>query len=436
MTEMPPTSSDGDPDPTRPGLGDDLRELLLASCSAVLVVAADGHITSVATAAGDELGLILAQQQGAMISEVLEDTQADDGRPRLAALMSGGAPPMGSRLRLRIPDRPSIWVRVAARPARGATDGVLIAIRPLDSGVAGRRPPAGGRPLASLGRPMPLPLAARDQRAMAEDEDAGALLGPAATDREVELATSLRRRLEQVHSLQRQVDDLLSARRLFLSASAHELKTPLTILQVYLETLLEDLAEGLTEEQLSFLRICHESALRLRRLVVDLVDLAALESGEIQLAFDRVELLPIINAVLEEVEPLARHAEVSLRIADRGVVPPVRTDPSRTQQVLRNLVDNAVRHTPAGGTVSVSAVCRDRAVRVTVSDTGVGIRADRLESILRPGAERTASGGSGRGSGIGLAVSQRLAMALGGRLTGESVEGKGSSFTVSLPVWR
>lgn len=417
-------------------LAEGLRQLLLASCSAVLEVSGDGRIVAVATAAGDELGLMLAQQRGCEIRDLLEDPQGDDGEAQLAALLSGETLPLGCSFRLRLPDRPATWVQVAARRIADQTRGVLLSVRPVDARAGGTTTPSGGRPLTSLGGGFPAREPGRGRRIIAEEEETEALLGPASTAREAEMATSLRQRLEEVGRLRRQVDELLSARRLFLSASAHELKTPLTILQVYLETLLDELADGLSEEQLSFLRVCHESTLRLRRLVVDLVDLAALESGDIQLSFSKVELLPVIDAVVGELEPLARHADVTLRVPGGEEIPAVRTDPARAQQVLRNLVDNAVRHTPAGGTVTVSATACDGGVRVTVSDTGVGIRADRLESILRGGGPEHASGaGGGRGSGVGLAVSRRLALALGGRLTAHSVEGQGSSFAVSLPVW-
>jgi len=241
---------------------------------------------------------------------------------------------------------------------------------------------------------------------------------------------------DELEQLQRRIDELVARRTMFLSASAHELKTPLTVLQVYLETLLGDLSEGLSDEQIEFLRICHESMLKLRNLVIDLVDLAALERGELRFTVERVEVAPVLYAVRDEMEPLARHAEVTIEVECPERFPAARGDTDRVEQVVRNLVDNAIKNTPPEGTVTVRARHVEDRVELIVEDNGIGIPEEQLESIFVEyvtGADD--DGRNSSGSGLGLAVCRRIVDNLKGCITVESIKGKGSTFTVKLPVW-
>jgi two-component system sensor histidine kinase ResE len=256
------------------------------------------------------------------------------------------------------------------------------------------------------------------------------------SEREARMQTALLRQIEELEHLRSQVDELAARRTLFLSASAHELKTPLTVLQVYVETLKGELSEGMNDEQREFLEICHESVLRLRRLVMDLVDLAALESGDIELAVDRVVLQPLLAAAVSEMQPLAMHAGVRLTMECSGNLPAARADAARLQQVVSNLLDNAIKHTPADGTVSASCAHEEDRLVLTVEDTGIGIPQDQLDDIFREFAPvGSPDRDQDQGSGLGLAVSRRLIVALGGKITATSKEGEGSVFTVYLPQW-
>ena len=236
---------------------------------------------------------------------------------------------------------------------------------------------------------------------------------------------------EQIRALRAEVEELNARRTLFLSASAHELKTPLTVLQVYLETLRNELSEGMTDEQLSFLAVCHDSVLRLRRLVLDLVDLAALDSGRAALEREAVELEPALAEVVAEMGTLATRSGVALALE---IVEPVSAhgDLVRVRQIVRNLVDNAIQNTRSGGSVVVAAIPLEDAAEISVTDTGTGIPAERMDEIFEEfvqlGQQR-----EGGGSGLGLAICRRLADAMGGRVTVSSREGEGSRFTVTLP---
>jgi signal transduction histidine kinase len=250
------------------------------------------------------------------------------------------------------------------------------------------------------------------------------------------LQATLEQQSEELERLRRKVDELMDHRTLFLAASAHELKTPLTILQIYLETLLGDLSDGMTEEQLEFLRITHESLLRLRRLVLNLVDLGALESGGLALEFERIDLESLLTEVVDEMRPLARHAGVDLDLQIPKGLPSARADAARLKQVVRNLVDNAIKYTPADGRVLLQAIPDGHSVVVTVEDTGIGIPEDQHENIFHEYVRLEGNEPEGdAGSGLGLAVCRRMATALGGRITVTSKVGEGTTFAVRLPRW-
>ena len=244
------------------------------------------------------------------------------------------------------------------------------------------------------------------------------------------------RQADQIAKLRLELEQATAARSSFLSASAHELKTPVAVIQSYLETILTDLADGLTPEQLSFLRITYEGVLRLRRLVIDLVDLAALESGSIHLEIGAVDVGRVMAVIQADMLPIARRARVQLEIGPANPLPPVRGDRERVVQVLRNLVDNAIKYTPAGGQVLVHGASHGDTVSLTVEDTGTGIPKEKLESVFDEFVRlRPASAMETRGSGLGLPICRRIVHALGGTISVESREGQGSVFMVHLPVW-
>jgi len=247
-----------------------------------------------------------------------------------------------------------------------------------------------------------------------------------------ELRRTVELQAAQIAELQSQVEDLSQRRTLFLSSSAHELKTPLTVLQVYLETLVDELAAGLSEEQLSFINICHESVLRLRRLVLDLVDLAAIESGKVTLEIGEVDLDHVLDEVVVEMGPLARRAKLArnLETEDRLTV---RADDIRLQQIVRNLVDNSVKNTPPGGTITVKARGKGDRVRISVIDDGIGIPKDRIDSVFEEFVRIHPTEGK-EGTGLGLAICLRLTEAMDGRISVTSDGDTGTTFDVDLPA--
>jgi two-component system phosphate regulon sensor histidine kinase PhoR len=174
---------------------------------------------------------------------------------------------------------------------------------------------------------------------------------------------------------------------------------------------------------------------RLGRLIEQLLELSRLESGELPLLREETPLAPLVIQVLSEIEVARSDRGVVVESALPNDLPPVNADRERVHQVLFNLVDNAVRFTPAGGAVMVSAQSHNGSVEVRVADTGVGIPPEHLprlfERFYRADPARSREDG---GTGIGLAIARSVVEAHGGHIRAESELGEGSVFTFDLPV--
>jgi signal transduction histidine kinase len=244
---------------------------------------------------------------------------------------------------------------------------------------------------------------------------------------------TLAEKLRELESANALLEENARSRARFVSDAAHELKTPLAILRSYLDTLNDDLSEGLSVQQREFLQAATHGARRLQRLIDQLLDLAALESGHLPLLLGPVSSKAVVTTVLGELRPLAAGARVLLS----GIGEPdlaLRADAERLGQVVRNLVENGVKYTNPGGEVSVHVERNDDRGLLRVRDTGVGIPTDSLAHIFEefvriPGRQNV------EGAGLGLAIVRRLVLAMGGRVWVESAHGSGSSFFVELPLW-
>jgi two-component system sensor histidine kinase BaeS len=223
-------------------------------------------------------------------------------------------------------------------------------------------------------------------------------------------------------------------RRNLTADVAHELRTPLQIIQGNLEGILDDVYEP-TEEHIS--ATLDETRL-LARLVDDLRTLSLAESGQLALVREPIDVAELLADVQTSFSGQAETAGVELRVdVDQSAGPMTLVgDLGRLDQVLSNLVANALRHTPSGGTIGLSAQLLDGGVRLTVSDTGEGISPEDLPAVFDRfwKGDRARSHASNAGSGLGLAIVQQLVHAHGGRITVESEVGKGTTFTMELPA--
>ena len=230
------------------------------------------------------------------------------------------------------------------------------------------------------------------------------------------------------------LERLEKVRREFFANLSHELRTPLTSILAYVETLLDG-AIADPDNNVAFLRIIQKHARRMQELARDIADLSEVESGKIRLQLDAVELGRAVEDTLAVLAAPAEAAGVTLH----GDVPAhlvVRADPYRLEQILRNLVENAIKFNRKGGAVRVGAYQEDGAtVVLSVEDTGVGIApADRtriFERFYRVDKSRSREMG---GSGLGLAIVKHLVQAHGGHVAVESTPNRGSTFKVTLPA--
>jgi histidine kinase len=218
-----------------------------------------------------------------------------------------------------------------------------------------------------------------------------------------------------------------------ISDVSHELRTPLSNLQGYLEGLAEGVVEP-SEETWTLLRAETE---RMRRLVDDMRQLSRAEAGRLDLDVSAVSAREIFRIAAERMLPLFEEKGVELKIAAAGEDAPILADRDRVVQILTNLLDNALRHTPAGGKVVVEAERRAKDVLFRVEDTGEGVDAEYLPRLFERfyRVERSRSRGEARGgSGVGLAICRALVEAMGGSIWAESAgAGRGATFFFTLP---
>ncbi|HEX4714202.1 MAG TPA: HAMP domain-containing sensor histidine kinase, partial [Ktedonobacteraceae bacterium] len=220
-------------------------------------------------------------------------------------------------------------------------------------------------------------------------------------------------------------------RRNLVSDVAHELRNPLMNIRGYLELLQDQVLEP-TPETLASL---YEETSLLNRLVADLQDLSLAEAGQLHLVRQPVELTEVASQAVQIVQPHLVQRNLTLQVRIPSNLPRVTADQERIAQVLRNLLSNAIRHTPEQGEIRLSASRDESMVRISVRDTGVGIEPEHLpylfERFYRADASRSRATG---GSGLGLAIAKQVVQAHGGQITVESQPGQGSCFTFTLPI--
>jgi signal transduction histidine kinase len=234
-----------------------------------------------------------------------------------------------------------------------------------------------------------------------------------------------------------QVQRAQQTERDFLANVSHELKTPLTSIQGFSQAILD----GAAADPGHAAQVIHDEAARMRRMVEDLLDLARIESGQVKMQRQPVDLAAVLEAVVEKLSLRAQNGRIDLT-TEVEPLPNLIADGDRLAQVFTNLVDNALAHTPRGGQVRVWAG-RDPAgggVRVDVSDTGQGIPPEHLSRIFerfyQVDESRARPDGRLGGAGLGLTITKEIVEAHGGRVAVASQEGQGTTFSVWLPLAR
>ena len=256
----------------------------------------------------------------------------------------------------------------------------------------------------------------------AQQVASGRFIDPLPVDSEDELGQLTR----TFNEMQEQLRQLDRARKDFIATASHELRTPIFSLGGFVELLQDEELDPDTRRE--FLETMGEQVERLQKLAVDLLDLSRIDAGAIELHPERVDLSELAQTVLGEFKPaLGSHrTELNLDLPGGGVA--AHCDRERVAQIMRILLDNALRHTPAGTTVSVSTEQTNGAAGFSVADTGPGV-GDGPDRVF----ERFHTGDAARGAGLGLAIAQELAGRMGGRVVLSSQAGS-TVFKLELPV--
>jgi two-component system phosphate regulon sensor histidine kinase PhoR len=226
---------------------------------------------------------------------------------------------------------------------------------------------------------------------------------------------------------------LEKVRRDFIVNVSHELRTPLTAIRAFVETLQEGALED-PEHSREFLAIIRRHCDRMQALINDLTDLSMIETGSVALDLQEVDVAAAALETFATLKPRADAAQVRLESSvPRGLA--ARADPQRLEQILLNLVENAIKFNRPGGAVRLQGARLPRAVRIEVSDTGIGIPSDHLEKVFhrfhRVDTSRSREQG---GTGLGLAIVKHLVRLHGGSIRAESDLGRGSRFTLEFPA--
>lgn len=237
--------------------------------------------------------------------------------------------------------------------------------------------------------------------------------------------------LDQVRRAQLELKDQL------LSNVSHELRTPLTAAQQFVAILLDGIAGPITDRQGEYLEIAQRNLKQLGRMIADLLDTTRSGSGKLSIEMGPVQIDELVEELVETAAAPAAERGVEIVLETEAPVPEVLSDAGRVRQVVTNLLDNAVKFTPAGGrvTVRVRSGLEGGFLRVSVEDTGPGIPAEAQEHLFQRLYQAESDEAlARRGLGLGLYISREIVKHLGGRIWAESEVGRGSAFHFTLPL--
>ena len=238
----------------------------------------------------------------------------------------------------------------------------------------------------------------------------------------------------QIEAMLEELKRAEKLRREFVANVSHELRTPLTSIRSYAETISDNL-ELPQETEEEFLRVIINESDRMTKIVQDLLELSRFDSGNVKLSIEGFSIERSVRDVYAAIALEARKRGHKLNLELEWGLPMIRGDRARIEQVLMNIITNALKYTPDGGTIEIISGSMDGNVFVRIEDTGVGIPSDDLERVFdrfyRVDKARTRESG---GTGLGLSIAKDIITLHGGEIKLESVKGKGTSVTVMLPV--
>ena len=233
---------------------------------------------------------------------------------------------------------------------------------------------------------------------------------------------------------QKKVEDF---RNDIIRTVSHELRTPLSIEKEGISLLIDEMMGPVNTQQKEILETVMRSIDRLARMISSLLDVSSIETGKIKLSQKMTDLEPIIKDVIFEFKKRADEKSIDLSMKPGGCAVQVLMDPDKITQVLSNLVDNAIKFTPKGGTVRISLAVLKNEVECEVRDTGIGIAPENIVKAFEKFHQFARQDGPGeKGFGLGLSIAKGIVELHGGRIWIESEFGKGTRATFSLPLYQ
>ncbi|MGB9672954.1 MAG: ATP-binding protein [Anaerolineales bacterium] len=297
------------------------------------------------------------------------------------------------------------------------------------------------RQQASIGRQVRLGRALRELGILDEETVDEAVtvqilqLQKALKQANQELERRVQERTQELHQALERIRELYQIKTNFIANVSHELRTPLTMLKGYLEMMAEGAFGEVNPDQAEALQALIKAENRLEKLIDDLILFSYAERGELSLTLIPSRIGDLLEKKIAELQPQARSKGVTLQSKVPAQLPLVRCDAEKIGWVIGELLTNALKFTPSGGNVLVKAAADNGLVNITVQDTGIGIAAERIEEIFQPFHQL--DGSTTRrygGTGLGLALLQRILEAHGSQVRVKSEVGHGSSFEFSLPA--
>ena len=243
--------------------------------------------------------------------------------------------------------------------------------------------------------------------------------------------------IQRTSELEKEKEHAQSADRLksaFLATMSHELRTPLNSIIGFTGILMQELPGPLNVEQKKQLGMAQNSARHLLSLINDVLDISKIEAGQLKMNLQQFSLREVIYKVVESNKPFADKKNLILTVSIDDNINDLTSDNLRVQQILLNLVNNAIKFTDTG-TISIKCFLAANYIRIQISDTGIGIESDKLELLFKPFMQvDTGLTRKHEGTGLGLSICKKLIEMLNGQVEVESIYGSGSTFTVSLPI--
>jgi PAS domain S-box-containing protein len=231
----------------------------------------------------------------------------------------------------------------------------------------------------------------------------------------------------------REVERATQLKSKFLASMSHELRTPLNAIVGFSDLLAEQAGGQLNPKQLRFVHHIKQGSTHLLQLINDILDLSKIEAGQLEFHYEDFGIQEALPEVLSTIRPLAMTKNITLNESLKTDIP-IRADRVRFKQILYNLLSNAVKFTPKGGRVDIEVYSEESLIYVSVADNGIGIRPEDHALVFEEFRQIEGSTRAHEGTGLGLAITKRLVEEQGGMISLESEVGKGSKFTVRLPV--